>query len=347
MELSVSLRKKLHEFTLSVDFFVRDEVLALLGASGSGKSMTLKCIAGIETPDEGRILLNGRILYDSEKGIHLPPRKRKIGYLFQNYALFPNMTIGDNLLFVASGSRGEREKKMKENLARFGLAGMEGAYPSELSGGQQQRAAFARILSSEAELLLLDEPFSALDSYLKWQLELELMNVLASYDGTALLVSHDRGEVYRLASRIAVMNRGAMDTVDRKEELFRNPGTLAATILTGCKNISAAHREGEGLVIAEEWQLPLAIGKGGPKIVRYVGLRAHFLEYRREAGENTFLMEVLQVIEDTFSYLIMVRRKGTLGKGIRWEVEKEKWHAIRGAEVYLHFPPRHLMLLER
>ena len=350
MELVVSIRKKLRDFVLEAEFEVHDEVLALLGASGCGKSMTLKCIAGIERPDEGRILLNGRTLFDSKKGIDQSPQLRKVGYLFQNYALFPNMTIADNILFVAKGPRQEKERKMRENLARFGLSGLEHAYPPELSGGQQQRAAFVRILSSEAELLLLDEPFSALDSYLRWQLELELMEVLKSYEGTALLVSHDRNEVYRLAGRIAVMNHGGIEAIDGKERLFRNPGTLAATLLTGCKNVSAAHWEGAGVLFADEWEIPLHVGGevfDGRSGVRYVGLRAHFLEYREEAGENTFPMEVVQVIEDTFSYLVMVRRKGTQAKPIRWELDKKEWRSICNGEIYLHFPAAHLILLER
>ena len=210
MELEVKIEKELRNFTLRADFSLRDEVFALLGASGCGKSMTLKCIAGLERPDRGRIVLDGEVLFDSEQGIDLPPQKRRVGYLFQNFALFPNMTIADNIRFVARGTRQQREERVRENLARFALSELGNAYPMELSGGQQQRAALARILASDAKILLLDEPFSALDHYLKWKLELELREVLRAYDGAALLVSHDRGEVYRMASRAAVIDRGQM-----------------------------------------------------------------------------------------------------------------------------------------
>ena len=347
MELMVSIRKSLRDFDLKADFTVKDEVFALLGASGCGKSMTLKCIAGIERPDEGCILLNGRILFDSEKGIDLPPQQRRVGYLFQNYALFPNMTIAENILFGAVGTAEEKKAKMADSLKRFGLEGLEGAYPAELSGGQQQRVAFARILSSSAELLLLDEPFSALDSYLKWQMELELMDLLHSYDDGAILVSHDRNEVYRLANRIAVMNRGGIEAINGRDELFHQPRTLAATLLTGCKNVSAACYEGEHSLLAQEWALPLQVAAEVPKGLKYVGIRAHFLEYRQEEGENTFLMEVVQVIEDTFSYLVMVRRQGTEGKLIRWEVDKQFWRSLQGEKLYLYFPPEEIILLEK
>ena len=144
MDLKVSIRKKLRDFVLDVDFEVRDEIFALLGASGSGKSITLKCIAGIDTPDEGEIILNGRTLFDSAKKINLPPQLRRAGYLFQNYALFPNMTVAENILFAAVG---DKISKLKENLSRFQLDGLENVYPHELSGGQQQRVALARVLT--------------------------------------------------------------------------------------------------------------------------------------------------------------------------------------------------------
>lgn len=341
MELKVSIKKNLRDFMLDVDFVVRDEVFALLGASGCGKSMTLKCIAGIETPDEGEIVLNGRTLYDSTKKINLPPQLRRAGYLFQNYALFPNMTVAENILFAAVGTAEEKSRKLKENLSRFQLDGLENAYPSELSGGQQQRVSFARVLTSHAEILLLDEPFSALDSWLKWQLELELAEVFKIY-GAAILVSHDRGEVYRLADKVAVMHNGAIGTLDSKHEVFKHPKTLAVTILTGCKNISPAKKISDDKLFAEDWQLELT-AKNIPDNLKFVGIRAHDLESRADFGENTFAMEIVQVIEDTSSYIVMVRANG--GKLIRWEVEKQL--GIGNLElgmVCLYFPPDKIIL---
>lgn len=344
MRLEVTIKKQLRNFLLDVDFVAENEVFALLGASGCGKSMTLKCIAGIETPDSGRIVLNGRVLYDSEQGINLKPQQRHVGYLFQNYALFPNMTIADNLRFVAQGTKAEREQKTVDNLKRFSLLELKDAYPKELSGGQQQRAAFARCLAAEAEILLLDEPFSALDSYLKWQLELELSEVLQSYEGTALFVSHDRGEVYRLANRIAVMHRGKMEHVHTRKGLFASPDSLAATLLTGCKNVSAVKPLSEHRIWAADWQLELttATSASGAK---FAGIRAHYFEYRTEPGENVVLMEVVRVIEDVFSYLVMVRKKGTDGRMLRWELSKEQWHRIASKEVYLYIKPEIIMLM--
>ncbi|MCR5757694.1 MAG: ATP-binding cassette domain-containing protein [Selenomonas sp.] len=348
MELSVDIEKRLRNFTLRAAFSVKDEVFALLGASGCGKSMTLKCIAGLEHPDRGRIVLNGRVLYDSEAGIDLQPQQRRVGYLFQNYALFPNMTIRENIAFVACGNKAEKQRKVLENLERFKLQDLAEAYPHELSGGQQQRVALARILAADNALLLLDEPFSALDSYLKWQLEMEMRGLLADYNGAALLVSHDRGEVYRMADRIAVISNGQMEAVHTKQGLFRNPDTLAATLLTGCKNISAAQKIADDRIRALDWQMELKVAGEMPEELHYAAIRAHYMEVRRTPGENTFAMEVVNVVEDVFSFLIMLRCRGTEGRPLRLELAKAAWLKLGNpAEIYLYLPPENIMLLAR
>ena len=265
MDLNVSIKKKLRDFTLEVAFRVRDEVFALFGASGCGKSITLKCIAGIETPDCGSITLNGRILYDSAKNINLPPQARRVGYLFQNYALFPNMTVAQNITFAATG---DKLSKLKQNIERFQLHGLENAYPNQLSGGQSQRVALARVLASHAEFLLLDEPFSALDSYLKWQLELELAQILKHYGG-AILVTHDRGEVFRLSDKVAVLHDGLISTIDSTQELFLNPKTLHAAILTGCK-VSRLRKIADNQFLAVDWDMILT----APPDSKFVAVRA-------------------------------------------------------------------------
>ena len=329
MNLEVNIKKKLRDFTLDVDFAVKDEIFALLGASGCGKSMTLKCIAGIETPDEGRIILNGRTLYDSDKKINLPPQARRAGYLFQNYALFPNMTVAQNISFAATG---DKDAQLKQNIQRFQLNGLENAYPRQLSGGQQQRVAFARVLTSHAEILLLDEPFSALDSHLKWQLELELNDIFKHY-GAAVLVSHDRGEVYRLANTVAVMHNGFITTLDSKENVFNHPKTLAATILTGCKNISPAKKISDNKLFAEDWKLELS-AENIPDNLKFVGIRAHDLIID-DAGIE---LSVAQVIEDTNRFIIMIRAQGS---PLRMEVAKSLWNS--SANIHVRFDKLILM----
>ena len=193
MSLTVDIHKQLGRFSLDAAFRADGGTLGLLGASGSGKSLTLKCIAGIERPDRGKILLNGVTLFDSERRINLPPQKRRVGYLFQNYALFPNMTVRQNIL---CGIRWERDRarraaEFRRVVELLHLQGLEEQRPDQLSGGQQQRTALARILVSRPELLMLDEPFSALDEHLRDQLQIQMKKLLDAFDGDILLVTHN------------------------------------------------------------------------------------------------------------------------------------------------------------
>lgn len=191
MALYVDIKKKLPGFCLDVNFEAGTNTVGLLGASGSGKSMTLRCIAGIETPDSGIIELNGHILFDSAKGINLPIRKRRVGFLFQNYALFPNMTVEENIRFgLGSLSVSEQLKKVREMISVMHMEGLEKRYPSQLSGGQQQRAALARALVIDPEVLLLDEPLSALDEHLRDNMLKQMIETLSGYRGVTLFVTH-------------------------------------------------------------------------------------------------------------------------------------------------------------
>ena len=170
--------------------------------------MTLKSIAGIELPDSGRIEISGRVFFDKEKKVNLKPQKRNVGYLFQNYALFPTMTVAQNIAAGLKGNKAENEKRVQEMIRKFRLQGLEKHLPGQLSGGQQQRVALARIMAYEPDVILLDEPFSALDMYLKDRLQRELSEMLEDYPGTVILVSHNRDEVYRFCEDLAVIDKG-------------------------------------------------------------------------------------------------------------------------------------------
>ena len=191
--LKVNIQKELKEFELDVDFELKNKHLGILGPSGCGKSMTLKSIAGIVNPDSGVISLSTdkeTVYYDSNKKINLKPQNRNVGYLFQNYALFPNMTVEEN---IGTGvAKENREKTVPEMIRRFHLEGLEKRYPRQLSGGQQQRVALARIMAYSPDVILLDEPFSAMDTFLKEQLRLELLNSLKDFEGFSIMVTHDR-----------------------------------------------------------------------------------------------------------------------------------------------------------
>ena len=346
MSIFVDIEKRLGSFSLKVRLEAGNETLALLGASGCGKSMTLKCIAGVETPDRGRIVVDNVILFDSEKGINLTPQDRHVGLMFQNYALFPNMTVLQN---IRTGAKREKDKVKREEfvqqiMTRFGLTQLSNHYPHQLSGGQQQRVALARILVSNPHILLLDEPFSALDSHLRFRLEQDVRNVIRSYGKTVLLVSHDRDEVYRMADRIAVMNNGSIEACGEKKTVFAAPGTKAGAMLTGCKNISAIRRIEQNRVYAADWGVELSIN-GLSESTRYVGIRMHDL--CPGCGDNRVLFKVVEVIENPFSVTVMLRPaevEGTVPIG--WETEKETWEKYQADELYMCLPPDSLLLLE-
>ncbi|MBQ5950744.1 MAG: ATP-binding cassette domain-containing protein [Lachnospiraceae bacterium] len=279
MSLYVDIEKQIGSFHLKVKLEAGDETVALLGGSGCGKSMTLRCIAGIDRPDRGRIVVDDTILFDSEKKIDLTPQKRRTGLLFQNYALFPQMTVRRNLMAGArrEASREKREEQVAHYLREFGLEDLEGRLPSQLSGGQQQRVALARILVSAPNILLLDEPFSALDAHLRFQMEQEVRERIRAFGKTVVLVSHDRDEVFRLADKIAVMNEGTVDVFGTRREVFHDPRTVTGARLTGCKNISrlAVDPSDRRRAAAKDWGLPLSFSAPVPEDVTHVGIRMH------------------------------------------------------------------------
>ena len=353
MALSVDIKKRLGNFELDVQFETAEGMLAILGASGCGKSMTLKCIAGIETPDEGRIVLDDVVLFDSEKHINLKPQKRKVGYLFQQYALFPNMTALQNIMCgVREGSKEEKRQKALEIIDRLHLNGCEDKKPSMLSGGQQQRCALARILVNEPQVLLLDEPFSALDAHLRFHTERQVENIIKDFGKTVLFVSHDRDEVFRLTDQIAVMEDGHFKAIGEKHAVFLDPSTMGGAILTGCKNISDAHVVGPNRVYAEDWDVELAVGEI-PEDFRGIGIRmhdVHIVDWETSVTyekENAFHCKVLGEIENPFSYSVMLRPDGKNGdRYILIDLEKPVWNQMRKEYLDVCLPKDKILLLK-
>lgn len=346
MSIVVDIEKALGDFHLKMAFEAGNEALALLGASGSGKSMTLKCIAGIEKPDRGRIVVDDVVLFDSEKHINLPPQQRHTGLLFQNYALFPNMTVLQN---IRAGANREPDRKKREAMVAaimdsFGLTPLAHHLPSQLSGGQQQRTALARILVSNPNILLLDEPFSALDNHLRFRLEQEVRQLIGRFGKTVVLVSHDRDEVFRLSDSIAVVSDGSIDAVGSKSEVFHNPQTRMGAMLTGCKNISAVEILDENHIRATDWGLTLEVPEI-PADTKAVGVRMH--DIRPGAEKNTFRCRVVEEIENPFSYTILLQRVNSTGASpIGWELEKAVWNKLRAPEIGVCLPPEALLLLK-
>ena len=307
MSLYVDIKKDLGGFRLSVKFEAKDGVMGILGSSGCGKSMTLRCIAGVERPDEGRIVLDGVTLFDNEQRINLKPQQRRVGYLFQNYALFPNMTVRQNIL---CGAKWEKDKaKREELLARYielmQLSGLEGHYPAQLSGGQQQRVALARILVNQPKLLMLDEPFSALDTHLREKLLVEMKGILERFGGVSIAVTHSRDEAYDLCDTIALMEDGRIHTLKPTKELFADPGTKAGASMTGCKNFSRARKIGEYEVEALDWGVGFTTAKPVRDDVAYIGIRAHY--FSPNTKQNSHPVKLLGMIEEPFEDIIRFR----------------------------------------
>lgn len=301
MSLVVDIEKKLGSFTLRSKFETGSGTMALLGASGCGKSVTLKCIAGIMTPDKGQIILDGETLFDSEKHINLTPQKRQVGYLFQQYALFPNMTVLQNIQCgIRSGSRAAKRRRAEEELRRFRLEGLEKKYPAQLSGGQQQRTALARILTSEPRAILLDEPFSALDGFLKWNLELELADLLSDFAGPILWVSHDLGECCRNCQTVCVMENGISGDITDMDTLLRYPATVGAARLTGNTNFLPAAACSGGVKL-DGWDIVLPLKAEAETTTVVIPDGAVML------GEREYTAHVDRVIRDLNGSVVLLR----------------------------------------
>ena len=345
MSLYVDIEKNLGSFHLKVKFEAGDETISLLGASGCGKSLTLKYIAGIEKPDRGKIIVDGVTLFDSEKKINLSPQERRTGLMFQNYALFPNMTVLQN---IRAGAKREKDPQKRNDTVKsvmesFGLAELSNRYPHQLSGGQQQRVALARILVSSPRILLLDEPFSALDSHLRFKLEREVRHVIRDFGKTVVLVSHDRDEVFRMSDSIAIMDGGEIEAVGSRGVVFADPQTRKGAILTGCKNVSSIERLENGQIRATDWDMVLKVSKL-PADTTAVGVRMKTI--RPGPGENGYRCRVVEEIENPFSYTVMLEPlDSNCTVPIGWELLKKDWENLRADEVEIHIPTEAILLL--
>lgn len=360
--LEATVVMKLKNFELDVSFSAEKGCLGILGPSGCGKTMTLKSIAGIVNPDSGRIQLSDEtghscVLYDSHAKVNIPPQKRRVGYLFQNYALFPNMNVEQN---IAAGIKSHGFSKEKQRLTidrmihLFHLEGYEKQYPCQLSGGQQQRVALARVLAYEPEVLLLDEPFSAMDSFLREGLRLELIKVLKEFDGLSVLVTHDRDEAYQICDHLLLLDDGKVIGSGRTKDVFENPGTVKAARFTGCKNVSRIQRLEAHRIKALDWGgIELITERPVEDDITYAGIRAHdFIPCQRNAVHqgshatgwveaNCFAANAVSVSEMPFEWYVI------LDNGIWWKTEKKLHNHEKSNLIpeYFTVEPRSILLL--
>jgi len=346
MALDVTIEKKLAAFTLDVSLRAEDGPLGILGASGAGKTMLMRCIAGLEQPNRGKITLGERTLLDTERRIRVPARERRIGMLFQSYALFPHRTVAENIAFgLRHLAPNERERRVRAVLERTRLAGLAQRYPREVSGGEQQRVALARALAIEPDALLLDEPLSALDTHLRSQMEALLQETFLAYRRPSLLVTHNMEEAYRLSERLLVLSRGRVAAFGSRDEIFRRPPSLEVARLTGCKNFSRVRRISDDVIEAVDWGCELRVAQTLSRPATHVGIRAHHIDFVEPTGgehpkQNTFSCWLVRSSESPFRITLYLRlhkppdESGTYD--LQAEVFKEKWQRFRNEPLPWH-----------
>ena len=339
--LKVDIHKELNEFDLDVDFELKKGSLGILGPSGCGKSMTLKSIAGIVDPDDGVVSLRTdekTTYFDSDNKINLKPQERNVGYLFQNYALFPNMTVEDNIKIGLS--KNNDGKSLSEMIKRFHLEGLEKRYPRQLSGGQQQRVALARILAYSPDVILLDEPFSAMDTFLKEQLRLELANLMEDYKGFTVLVTHDRDEAFQFCDELIVLDKGKIIASGETHEIFEDPKKVQVARLTGCKNISEVEIIDDYHLRSLDWGMTFEVSKKIPSNITHIGIRAHDFSPAEKDDVNVIDTSEASLLEMPFEWEI------TLANGLWWKLDKQVHEHEFVIPEYVKVNPKSIILLE-
>ncbi len=348
MSVHLEIKKKLSGFALDVRFSSDAKRIGILGTSGAGKSMILKCIAGIEKPDNGLIRIDDHILYDGEKRINIKPQKRKVGYMFQDYALFPHMTVRDNIGIGIRENRGDKDGIVDGFLERFQLKGLEKRFPPELSGGQQQRVALARILACRPDAILLDEPFSSLDINLKDRLFHEMTKLLEDYRGTVILVTHNRDEAYRFSDELLVIHQGCNVISGKTGDLFSRPEKKEAAAITGCKNIVAVRRWGDHELYIPDWNLLLELDRDIPENISWIGVRAHdFIPLWKEKKKNSLTVLQNRADELPFETCYYLQAPAEGAEDICWFVQRDSFPLIKekGMPDYLEIPEEKILLL--
>ncbi len=354
-ELCVDIEKQMATFHLAATFTAYAGNLGILGGSGSGKSMMLRCIAGVDTPTAGRIVLNGRTLFDAAQRINLPSRQRCISLVFQNYALFPHLTVAQNIAFgLRHFPQTQRRQRVRQQLALVQLQGLDDRYPHQLSGGQQQRVALARALATEPDVLLLDEPFSALDTHLRSQMERQLLHTLATYGGITLFVTHNLEEAYRLCETLVVMSGGKILTHNAKQQIFAHPQTVRVAQLTGCKNVSRAEALAGKQIMAIDWGISLHLSAPMPDRVTHVGIRAHQLHITPQPAhpDNTYACWLAATSETPHRMTLFLKFQippvHVHDYHLQVEMFKERWYPLQSHPQpwYAFLDPERLMTLQ-
>lgn len=351
--LEITAERRLENFTLKLSLKASQGAVGLLGPSGAGKSMSLRIIAGLTTPDRGRIMLNDRVLFDSDSHIDLPAAQRKVGVVFQDYALFPHLTVAENVGFgLRQFPAQERRARIEQHLALLQISELANRYPREISGGQRQRVAIARCLATNPDALLLDEPFAALDPHLRRHTEEQLRRALADFSGPVVFVTHDMEEAFRFCTDLLVLDRGSVIASGPKHQLFEDPGTAAAARLTGCKNIVPAIALSSDRVSIPAWECELATSREVDAGLTYIGYRSHQVRFvENDGGDNVFPCWVVSTNEAPHEMTLYLRLHRHPEPGepahLQADVPKDVWRTLsaNAQPWHLLLDPARLLLL--
>jgi len=358
--LEVNIKKTIGSFSLGVKFSVDREILSVLGPSGSGKTVTLLCIAGLMRPDTGYIKLNGRLLYDCQEHICLSAQQRNIGFVFQNYALFPHLTVKENIAYgIKYYSRDDISSRVQELLELMHIPDLGSRYPKEISSGQQQRVALARAIAPSPDALLLDEPFSALDTPQRERLEYELIGLQEMYKKDFLFVTHDLAQGYKLSTRLAVFDSGRIAQCDCKNSVVTEPSNRTVAKLTGIKNLMEGNIvsiDGSDIwVLVPELEKPLKIRNSNHNHLAvnqpvFIGIRPEFVQLVDKEGENTVCCSTHQLVDGVTSIHGRFNATSDIEKKYNLEVDLLRFlnnGASEGCSCLLYFPPERLVIFNR
>ncbi|MBA4179015.1 MAG: putative 2-aminoethylphosphonate ABC transporter ATP-binding protein [Anaerolinea sp.] len=356
MTLDFDVRATVGPFAYEAAFSARDEVVVLFGHSGAGKSVTLQFIAGLMKPATGRIVIGDRAVFDSDRGVDLPPQERQTGYVVQELALFPQMTAAQNIAFgLSRGPR--RQQRVQQLMDGLGIGELGDRRPATLSGGQRQRVALARALARDSRLLLLDEPFSALDESLRTTLRRELLRLRTTLGLSIVFVTHDLREAHLLADRIAVFDDGRLLQFDSRETVFRRPVSRRVARLTGVGNVceGVLRASSAGYVDVEVDGLPLRCApmarQLAPGSVVDVAIRSERVVLRRgeQGGPNTFSATVAEEFAYGSTHTLHLQPAGP-GPSLEAEIAARPYEVLDVAHRRhwtIELPPEDLHVMPR
>jgi molybdate transport system ATP-binding protein len=338
MAIYVDIEKKTGGVLRRFTFDSTAATVGVLGNSGSGRTLLLRCIAGVETPDRGKIQIHGKTVYDSEKHVNLKPSERRIGYLVSDYALFPKLSVEQNIACGYRGKRKEKEHTVEEYIRRFELEGLEDELPGKLNDEQRQRVALARMMIAQPQILLMDEPLLGSRRELLWS---NLVRYLKLFDGGYLFASQDPNEIYALCSWSVILEDGSVLAKGETKELFSQPGSVRAAQLTGCQNFSRVAPLDEYHVRALDWGIALRTAQKVEAHITHVGIRSHAMCTVDEYTQNCLPVQCIAKREGLTSLEFQIRNAREP------ESSELVWKSSKGTDVppYLYLPPEQLMLL--